>query len=240
MNNRVAKATRLGLGMAALVVVGGIMAGCPPPPSAPPAAPVVSSAPPPFEYKTRTGRPIAISQDPNLIKGLVAQRGFGARPDPFALLGTERSFDQSQTSERVLNEIGGFSTMAEPEVEVVDTSEVVEPQPYRRLAGVLVGDTVSAIIIMEDGSAHLIKPGMMIPNSPWRVVSIDEEKAVLRRAGNRKPTQIIVRLETPPGGVPAPGGGGGGPAGGPGGPGGLAEPGGGPAAPGGGRGGGIR
>ena len=228
MNNRVAKATRFGLGTAALVTVGAILAGCPPPPSPPPAAPVVSSAPPPFEYKTRTGRPIAISQDPNLIKGLVAQRSFGARPDPFALLGTERSFDQSQTAERVLNDIGGFSTMHEPEVEVVDQADIVEPQPYRRLAGVLVGETVSAIIIMEDGSAHLIKPGMRIPNSPWRVVSIDEEKAVLRRAGNRKPTQIIVRLETPPGGVPAPGGGGG-PAGGSGG---LQEPGGGPAAPG--------
>jgi hypothetical protein len=89
------------------------------------------------------------------------------------------------------------------------------------LAGVLVGDTVSAIIVMEDGSTHLIKPGMRIPNSPWRVLSIDEEKAVLRRAGTVKPTQIIVRLETPPGGVPTGGGGGRGPGGAPGNPGGA-------------------
>jgi hypothetical protein len=127
--------------------------------------------------------------------------------------------------------------MYEPPIEVADQSEIVEPQPYRRLAGILVGDTVSAIIIMEDGSAHIIKPGMRIPNSPWRVVSIDEEKAILRRAGNRKPTQITIRLETPLGGVPAQGGG---RPGGPGGPGsGPGDTGGGPPSPGGNKGGGI-
>ena len=187
-----------------------IVAGCAEPPAPPPPAPVVSSTPPPFQYKTRVGTPVAVQQDPRLIGSLVARRNFGARPDPFALLSPERSFHQSQTAERVLGEIGGYATMYEPPVEVADTSEVVEPQPYRRLAGILVGDTVSAIIIMEDGSAHIIKPGMRIPNSPWRVVSIDDEKAVLRRAGTQKPTQITIRLETPPGGVPNQGGLGGG------------------------------
>lgn len=176
-----------------------------------------------------------MQQDPRLIQSLVAQRSFGVRPDPFALLTPERSFNQSQTSERVLVEIGGFATMYEPPVEVADQGEIVEPQPYRRLAGILVGDTVSAIIIMEDGSAHIIKPGMRIPNSPWRVVSIDEEKAVLRRAGTRKPTQITIRLETPLQGVPNQGGGGrpGGQGAGPG------DMGGGPPSPAGGKGGGV-
>lgn len=211
-----------------ILVVASIAAGCAPPP-APPAPVATSTVPaalPPFQFKTKTGTPITMPQDTKLISSLVATRSFGARPDPFALLGPEQSFNQSQTTERVLNQIGGFATMYEPPLEVADQSEFVEPQPYRRLAGVLVGDTVSAIIVMEDGSTHLIKPGMRIPNSPWRVLSIDEEKAVLRRAGTVKPTQIIVRLETPPGGVPTGGGGGRGPGGAPGNPGGAGGPGG--------------
>jgi len=220
----------------AIVCLAWAAAGCGEPP-APPPAPVVasSSTPPPFQYKTRVGTPVTMQQDPALIRNLVAQRSFGARPDPFALLGTEQNFNQSQMAERVLGEIGGFATMCEPPVEVADQGDIVEPQPYRRLAGILVGDTVSAIIIMEDGSAHIIKPGMRIPNSPWRVVSIDDEKAVLRRAGTQKPTQITIRLETPPGGVPVQGGGG--RPGGPAGPGGGNDIGGAPSPAGGGKGG---
>jgi hypothetical protein len=192
----------------ALIAAAGVLAGCGGEPiGPPPAAPAVTAQVPPFEYRTRTGTPVARPADPNQIRNLVASRSFGTRNDPFALLPAEQSFDRSQLAERVLNETGGFSAMFTPPVEVPDTTDVVEPQPYRRLAGILVGDTVSAILIMEDGSAHLIKPGMRIPNSPWRVVSIDEEKAVLRRAGDRKPTQIVIRLESPPAGAPGSGGG---------------------------------
>ncbi len=164
-----------------------------------------------FQYKTPVGVPVQASTDGKLITDLTA-RVQPTRRDPMALLPSEVKFDASQRGEFVLQNSGGHSTMFEPEAEIDESAlDIIEPQPYRRLAGVLVADTVSAIIIMENGEAHLIRPGTMIPNSPWRVVSIDEEKAVLRRAGNRKPTQIIVRLESPPmgggGGVGAPGGG---------------------------------
>jgi hypothetical protein len=198
----------------AMAGIGIFASGCSEDPTIPP-APVTgttSAAAPAFQYKGRTGVPVAVG-DPKLIASRIAERSFSSRPDPFALLPVERSFDQSQAAERLTQDLG-YSTMYEPPQEVAAPDEVIEPQPYRRLAGILVGDTVSAILIMEDGSAHIIRPGMRLPNSPWRVVSIDEEKAVLRRAGNVKPTQIIVRLETPPGGVPSQGGGGGRPGGG--------------------------
>jgi len=159
-----------------------------------------------FEYKTKVGTPVVRSGDPSIVAGLVASRNIGSRPDPFALLPQERRFDLAQRAER-FQEASGWSVMFEEPVEVTSADDTPEPQPYRRLAGILIGDTVSAILIMENGDAHIIRPGMRIPNSPWRVVSIDEEKAVLRRAGTRKPTQIVIRLETPPGGVPNPGGG---------------------------------
>lgn len=192
--------------------------GCQQEPTPAPPMPTASTSstatPAKYVFKTKTGTPVAVG-DASLISNQAQARAFGIRKDPFALLPVERGFDQSQLAERLTSEMG-YSTMYEPPVETDSTEEVIEPQPYRRLAGILVGDTVSAILIMEDGQAHLIKPGMRIPNSPWRVVSIDEEKAVLRRAGNVKPTQIVIRLESPPGGVPNPGGapGGGGPPGG--------------------------
>jgi hypothetical protein len=79
--------------------------------------------------------------------------------------------------------------------------EQLEVQPYRRLAGILVGETVSAILIMENGEPHIVKPGYRIPNSEWTVVSIDQDKAILRRGGSKKPNEITVRLESPPAGT---------------------------------------
>jgi hypothetical protein len=102
-----------------------------------------------------------------------------------------------------------------------------EPQPYRRLAGVIVGDSVLALIDMGDGQLKLIRPGQDIDG--WHVESIDSDKAILTRGGNRLPHQVVVRLESPlpgsiggrggagggAGGAGQPGGGGGGPAGAP-------------------------
>lgn len=209
----------LGLAVAALGIV---MAGCNDDPLAgitpatPP--PTTTSTAPPYEFKGNVGVPLDQSKvDPTAIQKEVASHTVNPRPNPFALLPQERAFDQSQRAEYLLDNSGGFSTMYEPPAEADQVEEAPEPQPYRRLAGILVGDTVSAILIMEDGTPYIIKPGMRIPNSEWRVVSIDEDKAVLRRAGKRKPTQIVIRLETPPGGVPGVQGGPGPRGGGPGG-----------------------
>lgn len=167
------------------------------------------------------------------FKKLVASKSFGSRRDPFALKPSEARFEKDQETYRLFGEIGGFTTQFEPPVEKV-VEEFPEAQPYRRLAGVVVGDSVLALIDMGDGTLQVIRPGQQIPNSEWRVVSIDQDKAVLRRSGNRTPRQVVVRLESPPPGLGGgtPGGAPGGFPGGPGGPGG--PPGGFPGAPGGG------
>lgn len=143
-------------------------------------------------------------------------QSFSPRNDPFALLAEEAAFERTQSSERILSQSGGFRFDYEEPVRN-DVVEVQEPQPYRRLAGVIVGESVLALIDMGDGRLEIIRPGQRIPNSEWTVVSIDEEKAVLRRPGNRLPRQIIVRLESPPAGFGNQGGGAPSGAGGPGG-----------------------
>ena len=148
--------------------------------------------------------------DPKKWAELVNTRGFTSRPDPFALHPKERAFEVAQTTERIFGQIG-FRTdvdMTEPMVVV----PVIEPQPYRRLAGVIVGESVLALIDMGDGQLQLIRPGQVI--SGWRVESIDGDKAILTRSGNVLPHQVVVRLESPPFGGGNPGGGGGGAGGG--------------------------
>lgn len=157
------------------------------------------------------GVPVGQIGDPDAIRKVVASRTFNKRGDPFELFPSEKAFESSQRAESLLQSVGGWSVEYKAPPETGDEDQL-EPQPYRRLAGVLVGDTVAAIIVMENGATYIVKPGMKIPNSEWTVVSIDMDRAVLRREGNKKPNQITVRLETPPGG-----GGGGGAGGRPGG-----------------------
>lgn len=153
------------------------------------------------------------SQDGNRFRTLVASSSprFPTRPDPFALTRRESGFERRQLAERVFMEGGQFDTMFPPPQDPPVIVPVLEPQPYRRLSGIVVGDSVLALIEMNDGNPPLIiRPGMRIPNTPWRVISIDEEKAILRRDDNVQPRQITVRLEVPPpgmgGGGPNPGG----------------------------------
>ena len=147
---------------------------------------------------------IAVSQsgDQGPYKKLVAASSrFGHRADPFQLTSEEASYDKQQNVERVLGVIGGFTTEYELPPEQTKDVEPQEPQPYRRLAGVVVGDSVLAIIDMGDGQATtIIRPGMKIPNSEWTVVSINEDRAILHRDGTVSPHTVSVRLETPPSG----------------------------------------
>jgi hypothetical protein len=196
-----------------------------------------------YKFTSDAGISIAQEQDNGKLKKLYASRGskYGsARQDPFALTKDELEFETSQGALRTFNETGGYQMDYVPS-ETEEVAPTVEQQPYRRLSGIVVGDSVLAIIDMNDGSeSQIIHPGERIPNSPWTVVSIDKEKAVLRRDGNVLPKEITVRLETPPpgqggfsGGATGPGAG----AGYPGGPGaGAGYPGGGRGFPGGGRG----
>jgi hypothetical protein len=194
----------------------------------------------PLVLPAEAGVAVKQSADPKKFATLIASRSasFGpGRANPFALTQEEKDYELQQASERLLTSAGGFSLQYQPPAETDTVLPQVEPQPYRRLAGIVVGDSVLAIIDLGDGRTEIIRPGMKIPNTEWTVVSIDEDKAVLRRGGKILPKEIIVRLESPPpgtavggnGGVPGVGGGGGFGPGGPrgGGGGGFGAPGGG-------------
>lgn len=160
------------------------------------------SPPPGLMDKYVPDAPAGIPVDPSLdmvkFRHTIDSKGFASRPDPFALKSGERAFDVSQTAERFLSE-NGFIMGYEPKPVVEERPPVTEEQPYRRLSGVIVGESVLAIIEMGGGAGtQIIRPGQMIPNSEWRVVSIDEDKAILRRSGNKLPKEIIVRLESRP------------------------------------------
>lgn len=203
------------------LLVGIVVTGCQE--SQPPLTPPVVTLPPNnFDpgVDAGWGRGVVVG-DATLVANLKTRntgnlgQSFAPRNDPFALLAEERSFEAKQQSERVLSESGGWRFDYEEPAPTSDV-EVQEPQPYRRLAGVIVGESVLALVDMGDGRLEIIRPGQRIPNSEWTVVSIDEDKAILRRPGNKLPRQIVVRLESPPAGF-----GGGAPQGGPAGPGGA-------------------
>lgn len=169
-------------------------------PSPPPTNP-----PPPQPIDTNVVAGVqATTGPPQLVGALIQKRAaaqvFQPPLDPFRLREFETSYDIKQSNMRIVEQISGgpFPALYVVEPETVEV-QLIEPQPYRRLAGIIVGDSVMAIIDMGDGRpTQIIRPGQQIPNSPWRVVSIDETKAVLRRTGNRLPTEVVVRLENPP------------------------------------------
>ncbi len=207
-------------GTLAAALSGCNLTGAMDPPAAFPAG--VSIERKPFVPSSSAGLAVTPDPDGKKLAKLVAVRdqagSFGTvRPDPFALTADERIFEGTQLTERVFGSNAGFSTQVtkKPDVEYEVTPP--EPQPYRRLSGIVVGDSILAIYEEEGRLPEIVTPGSQIPNSPWRVVSIDTDKAVLRRSGNVRPTQIVVRLETPRNGTAAAGGGGNAPGGFPGG-----------------------
>ena len=136
---------------------------------------------------------------------------FLIRTDPFALLRQESAFEASQRAERLTEDLGWVTMYTPPAPPPsIPPALQMEPQPYRRLSGILIGDSVLAIMEFEDGTSLIVRPGTKIPNTQWTVVSLDADKAVLRRPGNARPTQIVVRLENPRIGGGGTGGGGGG------------------------------
>ena len=147
------------------------------------------------------GVPVDRSTDDKPYKALVASASkYSFRSDPFSLTADEAAYDRQQNTERVASTMGGFTTQFQlPEDKTVDVTPE-EVQPYRRLAGIIVGDSVLAILDTGTG-IQIIRPGMKIPNTEWTVVSIDQDKAVLHRDGDIRPHNVTVRLESPPAGV---------------------------------------
>lgn len=157
------------------------------------------------------GVPIQVAAKPTAFED-ATKMTFGTRANAFSLLPAEAKFNNEQAAARLVSDSGGFSMMYEPPPPKPDEETIVEPQPRRRLAGILLGDAVIALVQMEDGRVYDVHPGSKIPNSEWTVVSIDQERAILRRSGNKLPKQIEVKLESGP--IGGGGGGGGGAAGG--------------------------
>lgn len=191
-------------------------------PSAPPAPKIKQFVP-----TADAGIPLSRTTKDNW-KGYVASRNpyLGSRVDPMSLTSVEKQFEDDQQAERLAQ--NGFfgSEYAEP---VPQQPEPVEPQPYRRLVGVAISNSIVALIDMGNGKTELIRPGQYVPGTEWFVVSIDEDKAVLRRTSRIQPREVVVRLEPAPIGSIASGAArpGGPPAGAPGaGPGGPGGPGG--------------
>lgn len=176
------------------------LAGCERQPM-PPAAAAPTLQQPDIAMEAPVGFQVQPNPDGEALQKLVASNAsrLGARSDAWGLFPSEIAFERQQASERLWGATGGgFGNLHVPPV-VVDPETRIEPQPYRRLAGIMVGETVAGIIVMEDGrGTFIIRPGMQIPNSPWTVVSIDRDQAVLRREGNALPKEIVVRLESPP------------------------------------------
>jgi len=149
---------------------------------------------------------------------------FTPRRDPFAPLPEEVAAMQADAFDPARY----FVLASPPKPPRVELPEPFEPQPRRRVAGIIIGTTVSAILEQEGELPRIVYPGDMV--GEFRVAAITETGLVLRRSkGN--PREVRVPYE-PPGNVGSGGGGGGAGFGGPRG-GGPGAP---PGAPGGGRG----
>jgi hypothetical protein len=143
-----------------------------------------------------------------------ARPPFTPRRDPFAPLPEEVEAMQADAFDPARY----FVLASPPKPPKVELPEPFEPQPRRRVAGIIIGATVSAILEQEGELPRIVYPGDMV--GEFRVAAITETGLILRRSkGN--PREVRVPYE-PPGNVGGGGGGGGagfgGPRGGPGAP----------------------
>ena len=130
---------------------------------------------------------------------LASTKTYGVRSNPFALLGVERTFHLSQQTEKFLADFGGWEPFDVPEIFREPPPEVL-PLPQWRLSGVIIGNGVLALL--DTGrDVYEIRPGMTIPDTEWRVASIDSERAILVR-DNAVPSEFYVELQGIIGGGP--------------------------------------
>ena len=128
-----------------------------------------------------------------------ARPPFTPRRDPFAPLPEEVEAMQADAFDPARY----FVLASPPKPPKVELPEPFEPQPRRRVAGIIIGTTVSAILEQEGELPRIVYPGDMV--GEFRVAAITETGLILRRSkGN--PREVRVPYE-PPGNV---GGGGGG------------------------------
>jgi translation initiation factor IF-2 len=130
-----------------------------------------------------------------------ARPRFTPRRDPFAPLPEEVEAMQADAFDPARY----FVLASPPKPPKVELPEPFEPQPRRRVAGIIIGATVSAILEQEGELPRIVYPGDMV--GEFRVAAITETGLILRRSkGN--PREVRVPYE-PPGNVGGGGGGGG-------------------------------
>lgn len=123
-----------------------------------------------------------------------ARVAFKPRKDPFAPLPEEEEAMQGDAFNPNLYFVLASPTPP-PKVEL---PEPYEPQPRRRVAGIVIGSTVSAIIEQEgEPIPMIVQPGDMV--GEFRVAAITPDGVILRRSkGN--PREVRVPYEPPAGG----------------------------------------
>jgi len=169
---------------------------------------------PASDLSAPSGVPVTAPGPVDLTQVAAAKNNLGARSNPFALLSEETAFNNSQMTERFLSTGGGYKLEIVPTLDDPgEQAPVIEPVPNWRLSGVLIGNGVMALL--DTGAVtYEIRPGMMVPGTEWRVVSIDADRALLAREGNRLPKEFYVGLSGPITGPGVTVAGAGGPAGG--------------------------
>ncbi|MCX7992124.1 MAG: hypothetical protein N2651_00505 [Fimbriimonadales bacterium] len=122
-----------------------------------------------------------------------ARPSFTPRRDPFAPLPEEVEAMQADAFDPARY----FVLASPPKPPQVELPEPFEPQPRRRVAGLIIGTTVSAILEQEGELPRIVYPGDMV--GEFRVAAITENGLILRRSkGN--PREVRVPYE-PPGNV---------------------------------------
>lgn len=122
-----------------------------------------------------------------------ARPPFTPRRDPFAPLPEELEAMQTE----VFQPERYFVLASPPKPPRVELPEPFEPQPRRRVAGIIIGTTVSAILEQEGELPRIVYPGDMV--GEFRIAAITESGLVLRRSrGN--PREVRVPYEPPGGG----------------------------------------
>ena len=75
--------------------------------------------------------------------------------------------------------------------------EVLPPQPMRRVAGIMWGTTVKAIL-ESGGKTYIVQPGQLIPEERVRVESIEPSGVTLTTLDTKRPMRILVKLAGSP------------------------------------------
>jgi hypothetical protein len=82
-----------------------------------------------------------------------------------------------------------------PEGTVAEVEEPLPPQPFRRMAGVMINGRISAILETA-GEADIVAPGMVLSRggSKVKVESVSKDQIILKTLDTKKPISIKVNL----------------------------------------------